>query len=377
MVLPLDVAAMLGFFAIVGVLLIIDRKNIEFHYGIVIRRWKHGQQVMDKWIFAHRRFLEIFGSVGVVLGIIVAVGGLALMIYASSVLNIQSAALILPTAGDFQYPTSAIIGVPFWFWIVAVFVVLTAHEPMHAIFSRLAGIPVRSWGVMTLFVVPLGAFVDPDMKKVGRLRLMQKLKIFAGGSFGNFIVGSIFFLILLLLSFGLFVTVTAQSTIPETPAAAAGVDGALKSVDGIEIKNIADLSAVLKAIPPGNEVEVVTERGVYTVVTAAPPNGGEGSYLGLSFRQTRELSPEYHPWSGPITTLVDLFRWLVIFNIGIGVFNVLPLRPFDGGHMFQAIFERILGDKRRALAAINVTSVFVLAIVLYSILGTNLVGAFI
>ena len=362
---PLDVAAMIAFFAIVGLLLIWDRKNVNFHYGLVIRRWKQGGKIMDKWIFSNQSWLTTFGNIGVVIALIASIAGLVGILYFVS-LNQQAAALILPTVGDFEYPTNAVVGVPFWFWIVSIFVVLTVHEPMHAIFARLARVPVRSWGIMTLLVIPIGAFVDPDMKKVQKLKFMQKMRIFAGGSFGNFITAGVVGLIL--LASGPFLI--GQSTIPDTPAAAAGLEGEITAVNGVQIgSNFEGLTEVLLDIPVGTTIDIVTTEGIYAVTTSEAPNGG--SYLGVGLGLKQSLMP----WSEPISILMQLLRWLFIFNIGIGIFNTLPMKPFDGGHMFHAIFEKIFKKKQTADTAIIATSLLMFALVVYSIFGANLINA--
>ena len=361
----LDVITVFGFFALVGVLLILDRKNIEFNYGLIIRRWKHGQYVMDKWIFSHRKFLGIFGTIGVIVGFLATALGVFSILYAT-VLGQQSVAPILPTVGDYQYP-SGVVGVPFWFWIISIVVVLSVHEPMHAIFARLAGVPVRSWGIMTFFVLPLGAFVDPDMRKVYKLTLMQKLKIFAGGSFGNFIAGTVVLVMILLLSYSLF----GQTNVPGGPADLAGLEGKIKSVDGVEIRNLNNLSVVLNETAPGSVLQVVTDKGTYEVVTSANANSGRGSYIGMTFG----IRPEYAQWKDSISTFMQLLNWLLIFNVGIGIFNMMPMRPFDGGHVFEAVFAKILGSEKAGKTAINITSVAVLGILLFNLFGPGIVKA--
>lgn len=367
-----DVAAMIGFFAIVSVLLFLDRKNIEFHYGLIIRRWKHGRQAMDKWIFSNSKILGILGTIGVIMAIGAPFLALPLMIQAP-LMDQQGAGLVLPTAGDFQYPTSVIIGVPFWFWIVAIFIVLTVHEPMHAIYSRLAGVPVKSWGVMTFLPIPLGAFVDPDMKRVQKLKLMPKLKIFAGGSFGNFIAAGFFMLLLMLTvwatGFGL---VSAQTTLPNTPAAEVGLKGDLVSIDGVEINGVPDLVNVLNSTPPGTEIEVVTEKGVYSVVTAAS-NVTDGSYLGVGFSRQPSADEAFVPFAGGLAIWMELLTWVIVFNLGIGLFNTLPMLPFDGGHVFHALYQRWLKDEKKAKMAIYATSLVTLGLVMFAILGRDLV----
>ena len=280
---PLDLLAMILFFGIISVLIIRDRKNVDFHYGLIIKRWKKGNKVMDKWIFSHKKILNKLGTIGVYIGVGASIIALISIIYLVSI-NQQAAALILPTVNNYEYPTDAIVGVPFWFWIISIFVVLVVHEPMHAIYSRLAGIPVKSWGVMLLLFIPIGAFVDPDMRKVNKLKFMQKMKIYAGGSFGNFVTAGI----VLLITF---------------------VYGFLIKIFGFQI---------------------------------------------------------------PI--LSELLQWLFIFNIGIGIFNMLPMKPLDGGLMFETIFEKIFKSKKKASTAIKISSIIVLGIIIMAIFGKEIFG---
>jgi len=365
--LGLDTIAVFAFFSLVGLLLFIDRKNVEFSYGIIIRRWKRGQYVMDRWIFSHRKLLEVAGTLGVVFGFLASTLAMFSIGYAT-VVGKQSVMPILPTVGDYQYPTG-IVSVPFWFWIVSVFVVLTVHEPMHAIYARLAGVPVRSWGVMTLFVLPLGAFVDPDMKKVYKLKLMQKLKIFAGGSFGNFLAAGVFIILLLALSSVLF----GQANVPGGPADKAGLEGKILAVNGERIESLSNLSRILNNTEAGSTIQITTDRGTYEVMTTANEKTGHGSYIGVTFG----LRPDYAEWAGSISVLMQLLRWLILFNVGIGIFNMLPMRPFDGGHMFEAVLARLLGSDKSARTAINVTSLAVLALILFNVFGTGIINSLI
>jgi membrane-associated protease RseP (regulator of RpoE activity) len=46
--------------------------------------------------------------------------------------------------------------------------------------------------------------------------------------------------------------------------------------------------------------------------------------------------------------VADLFQFLIILNIFIGIFNLVPLLPLDGGHVAVAVYERIrsIGGQR-------------------------------
>ena len=47
----------------------------------------------------------------------------------------------------------------------------------------------------------------------------------------------------------------------------------------------------------------------------------------------------------------DLLELLALINIFIGIFNMLPLLPFDGGHVAIAVYERIRSRRGRRYQA--------------------------
>lgn len=48
--------------------------------------------------------------------------------------------------------------------------------------------------------------------------------------------------------------------------------------------------------------------------------------------------------SGPLIYVVAL-RWLGIVNVALGVFNLLPAAPLDGGHVVAAVIWKLRGDR--------------------------------
>ena len=47
---------------------------------------------------------------------------------------------------------------------------------------------------------------------------------------------------------------------------------------------------------------------------------------------------------------VDVFMLLIAINIFVGLFNLLPLLPFDGGHIAIALYENVASRVRRRKA---------------------------
>jgi membrane-associated protease RseP (regulator of RpoE activity) len=66
------------------------------------------------------------------------------------------------------------------------------------------------------------------------------------------------------------------------------------------------------------------------------PNGAVG-VIGIS-RISGDIAQSDLPWQGKVSTLLML---LAGFNIFVGVFNMLPLLPLDGGHVAVLAYERL------------------------------------
>jgi membrane-associated protease RseP (regulator of RpoE activity) len=228
---------------------------------------------------------------------------------------------------------------------------------MHALFARLAKVPIRNYGVVTFLVLPIGAFVDPDAKKIKSSSFEEKLRIYAAGSFSNFIVGFLVYLI----AFG---TVTAAntfmesvgvkigSTIQGTPAYNASVSGILYKIDETNITSVSDLTNFLENLTVGKEITLYTDEGEFKLKTVGRPENQSLPFIGISnltnVYKYKTLFSGYVPSFvvSSIQTWLNLLFWLFIFNIGVGIFNMLPLRPLDGGLMYEEIFKKKFAQNR-------------------------------
>jgi membrane-associated protease RseP (regulator of RpoE activity) len=43
---------------------------------------------------------------------------------------------------------------------------------------------------------------------------------------------------------------------------------------------------------------------------------------------------------------MGLFFWLALLNIGVGLFNLLPMGPLDGGRILLTTFTKFFGEKK-------------------------------
>jgi len=68
------------------------------------------------------------------------------------------------------------------------------------------------------------------------------------------------------------------------------------------------------------------------------------------------------------TGILNVLQLFVIFNIFLGVFNLVPLLPLDGGHLAIATYERVRSRKRRYQADVAKMMPFTAAVVVVMIM---------
>ena len=141
----------------------------------------------------------------------------------------------------------------------------------------------------------------------------------------------------------------------------------------------------MKNTCPGDDIWVKTEKGDNLIKLAAHPENENRGYLGLvpisAFSHWKfanplftmgvamaELlgEPVFHPYIYDARIpwgAVDILKWMFVLNLGIGLFNLLPAVPLDGGYMMEAIVEH-KSSKKKAKRVRRVLSYVVLVLIL-------------
>ena len=380
----IEAISVMVFFTIIGFLVYLDKKNIEFNHGLIIRRTERGIKFITKIAKKYKKFLLYLGNFIVVFGVIASILGLSYLIYKTFQFE-TSAGIILPTVGSYQYP-GPVFSVPFWYWIIAIFIVVSAHEPMHALFARLEKVKIKNMGVFLFFVLPLGAFADPDEKQMNKLSWLKKLRIYASGSFGNMIIAAIF--IILLLCFNFFISsimsgngVIFNSTIANTGAAEVGLSGIITEINGITVKSMSDFINAMKNVKPGDVIKIKTAEGIYNIKTTPNPEDSTKPFIGISGPRT------FYVYTGLLSNLgvvsdesfyiiswfSGLLGWILIINFGVGLFNLFPIKPLDGGLMFEEILKHYY-KRKNVEKVVNCVSLFILFLILFNLFGPILIN---
>ncbi|MFH0712126.1 MAG: site-2 protease family protein [archaeon] len=172
----------------------------------------------------------------------------------------------------------------------------------------------------------------------------------------------------------------------DAPAVLAGMRGAIILADDIAIKGRDDLRAFLDSKEPGDEVVFVTEdeEGVrsYDIILGESPAYPGIAYLGVGnsvggkgsvvksvldrFMGFREASTYYRPsWDGDFVYFIyHLLWWVMIINLLVALFNMLPLGMLDGGRFFYLAVLSVTRSKSVAKWAYRVAGYGILFVFL-------------
>ncbi|MEL7670560.1 site-2 protease family protein [Methanobacterium sp.] len=276
--------------------------------------------------------------------------------------------------------------VPFTYGLIALVTVIVFHEFAHGILARTEGIKIKSIGLLLLAVLP-GAFVEPDEEEVNKASRPAKLRIYAAGSISNLAVAAVAILLMNLLAFS-FVGpsfhpqgVEVQNTMPNTPAYGVLQNGmVITHVNGYEATNISTFTDILNTkVKPGEEVNITTNQGTFKLKAMANSNNTNHAYLGVIVQNhltvNQDVTSKYGdiiPWF--LYSLYWLFYWIGFLNLGIGTFNLLPLKPLDGGLMLEELLNYVTSSElaNKITKTISIISL-ALVVGLFSVLFGSLI----
>ncbi len=368
------------FFYIAIVALVIKfRKKFEFQAKfIALYKTKIGLRLMKKLARRHRNLIILLGYTGIGIGFIGMVLITYMILKGFLLLFLQPSApptlsLVLPGV---RVPGSPVF-VPFWFGIIALFIVVVVHEFSHGLVSLAHNIKVKSSGLV-LFGPIFGAFVEPDEKVVVKKPETVQYSVFAAGPFSNILLALLALLLMAAIinpaySSMMHETGFSFSSIKEgTPAYLSNITAGEKFnyFNGEKITNAEDLLVKLKNTKPNQKITLSfinsTTNITKSVILAEHPEHKTRGYLGVL-----GINTEFSINKGTnralfslLSIIKELFKWIFILSLGIGLANLLPLGPVDGGRMLQLALHRSYGKKRGNKLWARISLVFFIMILI-------------
>ena len=384
-----ELIALIVFIAAISIFLFARRKNVEIQklifpvFYFVLYKTKLGLKAMDG--FAERKlFIRIFNFLSLIIGFAGMAAICILLVYnlykiAFIPSAVSGVGLVLPIKAK------GVFYVPFFYWIISILVVASVHEFCHGMVARFNGVRVKSSGFAFLAILaPIipAAFVEPDEKQLKKKKTKQQLQVFAAGPFSNIVLGFIFLGLFLLIappvasdvmSFnGPNITEISNSSALLNTGIAAG--DTIRKIDNSNITFIEDLSDFLQNRTPGQNVLLETDKGNYSVVLGASPKNASSAQLGIQLVQNKGIKPEVAAKFGyflpnALVWITGLFWWLYLLNLGIGIFNLVPVGPIDGGRMVYVSLLKRYKEKKAKKITNWISIIFLMVIVLNVIFG--------
>ncbi len=339
-----------------------DPKNVERQSVLLLRKTKKGKVFLTRLGRRFPRLWWVYGMLAVGVGFYVSVYIFYwLLVMTATSITTEAApglALVLPSPTTETMYVPGVIGVPFWFWIITIFMLILVHEGSHGIMAAREKIRIKTLGWGLLAVIPL-AFVEPDEKQLAKEKPMKQLRVFAAGSFGNFVLAVIAANVLVLSITAFFAPagVAYNGLMEGFPAEHANLTGTIVGIENYSIETLGDLSLALGDIGPGREITIRTvtdersgsDERLFSLSTVEDP-GAEGS--GKGFIGIVGVSQEFglkdgvacpgivYFFVGRSPDFFGLLFFLFLINLGVGAFNLLPLGPLDGGRMWRIVLDK-------------------------------------
>ncbi len=297
--------------------------------------------------------------------------------------------LVLPFSVPEKYEFLPVYSLPLIPWIVSIFIILVVHEFSHAIVARREDIRVKSMGYGFFGPLPLG-FAEPDEKQIQKAASIKKTRIFAAGSWSNILTGVLMIILLIPTSLGAFMltdkysydagvgylSINLESTAKILPA-----KGVITEINGVAVSNFTDYQKIMAQVSPEDVVRVVINDTTYNIFAKPDSLNQSRAILGIPIKDNiyvnKNLLPEHK--GTPVEYILfaanyfnKLLEIVIILSIGIALFNLLPIKPLDGGLMIEEVISVKKAKKRKKI--VNAISIITLLLILYALFGPALLN---
>lgn len=309
------------------------------------------------------------------IGIIVAVGAMIFISWTlvsslPSVFETPAVSIVIPGV---EMPGSSIY-IPFFYGLIALASVLIVHEFSHGIIAIGEKISIKSIGLLLFAILP-GAFVEPDEDELKQAKKSSRLRVYVAGSMANISLAVIALLLVSLFSAGIpnfFAEdgIEIARVVGDSPADGILKEGmVLEAIDNHQINDSNSYLDIVESFKPGDNVSVKTDQGTYSLTLDKNPNNESRGFFGIQANKHFELTNDSLgplPWI--LFELLELFEWVAMLNLGIGLFNLLPIKPLDGGYILEILLSYKLSEGVYK-PIVNALSVVFAMIIVFSIVA--------
>ncbi len=284
-------------------------------------------------------------------------------------------------------------------WIALVITIII-HEAGHGIVARVHGVKVESTGIVLLFILPIGAFVNIEREEMEKISIKQKSSIMTAGPMSNIILAIVSLLCIFIITssltvtqpsnpniFGISITGISQKSLAESLGLTKG--SIIQQIQNKNMKTINELNGNLSS-NLGKTISItwLNDKGEKTTKQATLPKEripGKG-ILGVTITEISDpkkvlntynslfasnplallAPPTIAQGSVPYSSLLqekysssifgtnfaepaNLLFWIWFINFNVAIFNALPIGPLDGGQLYSTIIDKKTEGKKGIL----------------------------
>ena len=409
---------------------VLDKWNATRVFGIILMiRSDRGLKLLEKSA-KPRRFWRFYGEISLWVCIfsMILVGLLMLIAFISALISPPTADP--PSASELVAIPGLNPMIPLGWGALAFVIALVIHEFGHGLQARAHGMRIRSFGLLQLGPLPLGAFAEPQYEELMNAPPRERMRMFAAGPATNIFAAFICLIIIGGLA-GQFISnnddLHVRGIIQDQGAYDAGMQpwDTLESIDGKELQGIESFYEIMGDYSANDTVIIAVKHqdGTKENLSATfsdkydyysdlgwsksnlkSQNISKGDpFLGIEGissntagidRIAGPLSPRWegtivqkaivlpfhtlglmiipfelqgvsmHPFEESLLQedddglasiigksgllfMINLFFWLMWVNILLGFTNLIPMVPFDGGHLFRDSLRGLLKGIRK------------------------------
>lgn len=330
--------------------------NITLQGIVVMLKTERLHDVIDKIAKKSPRFWKAYMNIAIPIGFILMIIMFIAIIWSLQLMfEMPTVSLILPGV---DIPGSPIY-IPFATGLLALATVLVIHEGGHGVLARVEGVAIDSVGLLLMLIIP-GAFVEPNEEELKKINAISKLRVYFAGPMFNMGLASI--AMILMLCVGGFMAsenmytsdgMEISSVVTASPAEKVLSNGmVIREINNQTVTNTSSYTKIMDRNKIGQNVTIKTDTGTYTVQAASNPNNSSKAYIGVRAKQHTIVSPEagkkygtFIPWL--LSQLREFLYLVFLLNFSVGTFNLLPMKPLDGGLILEEIVGYKITDERR------------------------------
>ncbi len=358
----------------------LEKFGVEVNFPLLMWKTTRLRSFIDRIANRAPRFWKWFMNIGIVISVFFMVFMAVTLLYSLTTIT-ETAAVSLIVPGV-EIPGSPFY-IPFLSGLIALATVLIVHEFSHGILARVEKVDIKSIGLLLFAIIP-GAFVEPDEDQVNEISKMGRLRIYVAGSMANLSLAVVALIIMTLLSSFAVPAVFHEDGVVVNRLTEDGnaqnylkTGMILESINNHTINSSDDYTNAVLTLKPNQTVHIQTDQGDYAFKLKENPTNHSLGYMGIQAQAHYLINDDldnqfYTPLLWILLDLPEFFMWIFLLNFGIGTFNLLPMKPLDGGAVFEILLSYVSSEEFTKIATNFMTYIMAITIVFslaYSLLG--------